>query len=99
MKVLCINDSGWMVRISSFFGFGGHWFKGLGPVFGDIDVVIKEEQGDGGKLFYFLQNWPGGQYEANEFIPLSDIDETLFERKSIVKTTIWPLDKALKTAK
>jgi len=96
MRVYCINDAGWVIKISTFFGC--IWVKAGGPKYGDIDEVTATNEHSGRK-FYELQAWPKGEYDANYFIPLSEIDETEFERKSIetIKTLqLWPEDPALK---
>lgn len=95
MKVLCINDFGWSLRVKSFFGFGDSWRNGPGPEYGDIDDVVQEEESDKGKLFYWLRKWPGAKYEADWFIPLSEMDERQFEREPIRIFNSWPEDKGL----
>lgn len=64
MKVLCIDDS------NLEYGF---------LKYGDVYTVIGEEN-HMGLICYFLEEIVGESYVKTRFIPLSEIDETEFER-------------------
>lgn len=77
MKVFCINDNGWYFDKKIIF-----WNRIIecdGPSYGDINTVTSEYYKEG-KLYYDLLEWPPKSnddgFEADCFIPLSEIDET-----------------------
>ena len=87
MKVFCINDFGWCVERNYFL------FKREidvdGPDYGDINTVLREYYSKG-ILYYELVEWhpehPDDGFQADCFIPLSEIDETeLVNKKEIVE--------------
>jgi hypothetical protein len=92
MKVFCLNDEQWGTKVRGFF----RSFIRIdpGPKYGDIDEVVEVLEYKGEK-FYVLQAWPDQSYDVDEFIPISEEDETEFERQPI-KMHTWPVDKALK---
>lgn len=74
MKVMSIN-SNWTRVISKE--------KGKGPKYGEVCTVIGEK----GPAYpsYILQEYPDEHgYTKNNFIPLSDIDETEMKRDKIL---------------
>lgn len=80
MKVLCIcSDWEYTKKWDRFmqFIFGRNHPD---PVYGNIYNVIGEESND----YYVLEEFAGnGGYEKDCFIPISEIDETEFERQII----------------
>lgn len=76
MRVFCINSDGWY-ESKKFL-----WFKRDvdcdGPTYGDIVTVVNKYY-EGGILYYNITEWPpcigDNGFEAECFIPLSDIDE------------------------
>lgn len=90
MKVFCIISTGW-VQIANFDPKRGN----SGPEYGDIDEVVAEcvfEE----LVYYQLERFPGDDFYSGAFIPISDMDETTFERQQLKKETHWPVDKSIK---
>lgn len=50
------------------------WDLGYGPSYGDIDEVVSECE-SWGCIFFELQRFLGDVFWAENFIPISDLDE------------------------
>lgn len=89
MRVFCINSDGWIEKKKNLFGFGwARWVDCDGPTYGDTCNVVGSYW-DEGLLYYLLLEWPAQHTEdgflADEFIPLSEIDELeLVNEKQLV---------------
>lgn len=85
MKMLCIAKNKWRNPITGIF------FDG--PAFGD-DVNSIETFDNNGKAYYNLKEYPSDYYyNANRFIPLSDLDEKIIhDIKPLEHATINPND-------
>ena len=67
MRVLCIKNGPWRINDN------GTISKGANPKYGEVCDVLNTKEVDG--LRYELKGY-FGLYNAKQFIPLSDIDET-----------------------
>jgi hypothetical protein len=92
MRVLCINEKGWETKVK---GIPGEPFvKVPGPLYGEVYEVVNEGV-TGSQRYYELESWPDIKWCAECFIPISDIDETEFERYKQKQFVPWPADKAI----
>lgn len=78
---MCINDAYWGTKIPGYCDI-----QSDGPEYADIDLVTGEIELSGVK-YYILEDWPSDAFDSECFIPISDIDETEFERESIGQLT------------
>jgi hypothetical protein len=78
---MCINVRGWYVDETLLWGLIKYKKDTKGPKYGDI-VTVTRRCYEEGILYYELQEWPkNGEFEADCFVPLSDIDETEMVRE------------------
>lgn len=87
MRVLCIVDSSWIEKKKTWYG-RMKWVDCKGPNYGDICTVVGSYY-DEGDLYYLILEWcpkhDHDGYIADEFIPLSEIDELeLVNEKQLV---------------
>ncbi len=78
MKVICINDTGWMDIFTTTRGM--RFLRVDGPAYLEICTVTAEENNA-----YSFEEWNPEKdtYPKDEFIPLSEIDENDFARETL----------------
>lgn len=79
---MCINDSGWEETRSYLLGLIKRNKTVEGPSYGDIVTVVGGHW-ETGRYYYFLKEWPRdlrSGFQADCFVPLSDIDEKEMKR-------------------
>lgn len=80
MKLVCLNNRGWVSTITKI--------KANGPKKGDLVTRVGENVIEG-KLFYFLEEWPEDTegFCSTEFIPINNTTKDKQEEVKLIEFT------------